>query len=112
MKDLDKYVEYVIAQVGEGGHSKDELAEDLKERGLNDNEIKQVLDIAWSEGGRREDEAKQEIAMWGLSTRVLLPLILFVIFLIAGGFGVHTFIWLIGGVVILLSVLFARKRFK
>ena len=112
MKDLDKYVEYVIAQVGEGGHSKEDLAEDLKERGLNDNEILQVLDIAWREGGRREDETKQQISLWILSTRVLLPLILFVILLIVGGFGRYTFIWLIGGVITLLSVLFARKRFK
>lgn len=112
MKDLDKYVEYVIAQVGEGGHSKNELAEDLKERGLNDNEIKQVLDIAWIEGSRREDDAKQQISIGLFSTIILLPLILFTILLLVGDFGRHTFILLIGGVIALLSVIFARKRFK
>ena len=39
MRDLDKYIEYVIAQVGEGGHTRNELVDDLKERGLNDDEI-------------------------------------------------------------------------
>ena len=112
MKDLDKYVEYVIAQVSEGGHSKEELAEDLRGRGLHDDEIRQVLDVAWSEGSRREDEIKQQIGIEILSTKVLLPLILFVILLIAGVFGKYTFIWLIGGVIALVSVLFAHKRFK
>lgn len=112
MKNLDKYIEYVIAQVGEGGHTRDELAEDLKERGLNDAEIKQVLDLAWNEGRRREDEAIHSVGFNILSTRILLPLVLFILLLLAGGFGKYTLAWLIGGVVALVSLFFVRKRFK
>lgn len=112
MRDLDKYIEYVIAQVGEGGHTRNELVDDLKERGLNDDEIEHVLNLAWSEGSRREDEAKQIVGMSLLSTRILLPLVLFILLLLAGSFGKYTFVWLIGGVIALVSLLFARKRFK
>lgn len=111
MKGLDKYIEYVIAQVGEGGHTRSELAEDLKERGLNNNEIEQVLDIAWSEGRRREDFSQNAI-IEKIIKRMLLPVVIFVCILLAGGFGRHTLVWIIGGIFAIISVLLSRKRFK
>lgn len=37
--ELDKYVEYVLAQVGEGRHTKEDIKIDLHERGLSDAEV-------------------------------------------------------------------------
>lgn len=57
--ELDKYVEYVLAQVGEGQHTKEDIKIDLQERGLSDAEIKEVLDIAWEIGTEFENETRR-----------------------------------------------------
>ena len=46
--DFDKYVQYVIAQVGEGNHSKDEMKQDLLSRGLSNNDVDAIIEVAFT----------------------------------------------------------------
>ena len=60
--DFDKYVQYVIAQVGEGNHSKDEMKEDLLSRGLSNEDVDDIIKEAYALGMEAENEVRKEMA--------------------------------------------------
>lgn len=113
MKNLDKYVEYVIAQVGEGGHTRDEMVQDLKERGLNDNEIENVLNLAWAEGQEIEDEIKGA-SILNIVLSMGIPVIIVVLLLIDGRnlLSIRSLWYIFFGIIAVIIVLFRKQRFK
>lgn len=112
-RELDKFVEYVLAQVGEGQHTKEDIEQDLVERGLSEAEVKYVLDVAWQIGAEYESEIK------GYSLKSLAIILSFYIF-------VCVILWLtgrsfiescsfgaiIGGVIALIRLLLHKKKFN
>ena len=51
---LDKYIQYVWAQAGEGYNTKSDIIDDLRDRGLTDEEIDYVIDKVWAQGEKAE----------------------------------------------------------
>lgn len=110
---FDKYVEYVLAQVGEGRHTKEDIKMDLHERGLSDAEINEVLDVAWRAGAKVENEAK-ETFLKTLPVLLCVPVFMCVILYFAGLniFESCSFYVVIGGIIALIGVLFHKKKFR
>ena len=61
--DFDKYVQYVIAQVGEGNHSKDEMKEDFLSRGLSNEDVDDIIKEAYALGMEAENEMRKEMSL-------------------------------------------------
>lgn len=112
MANVDKYVEYVIAQIGEGNHSYKDIVEDLKERGLSDSEISEVLQLANYEGNRIENE-QVKFGVVYLLKFCILPLLILILYLIEGinFFGSHSFRILLGVTIAFVYVIFRKKKF-
>ncbi len=112
-RELDKYVEYVLAQVGEGQHAKEDIEMDLRERGLSDAEIKDVLDMAWEIGAKFENETRGNV-MKSLTIRLCFFVLMCVILYLAGLSIIESFsFWaVIGGIIVLISVFSHKKKFK
>lgn len=112
MRDLEKYICYTIAQIGEGNHKKTEMVDDLRNRGLSNEEIEAVLDIAFSRGQRLEEEQEFKAVanvLWMLSPSILMCFLLWMYgcdVITSGSFGT-----LIGGLIYLVKRKLQHKRF-
>lgn len=113
MKDIDKYVDYVLAQVSEGGHSKKEIEEDLKERGLSDEEIKSVIQLAWMEGKDVEEDFKSNYIVIGAMILTVVLVLFFTCYILdIEAFNRIFRRWGLLAVGLIGGALFYRSRFK
>lgn len=113
MADLDKYIDYVIAQVAEGGHSKEEIISDLKDRGLNEQEINEVMRTAWMEGEQIEETGRDNL-IFVVCSILLIVIVLFVIsyFFDVSTFNKLFFRWTAFALSIICVALFKKRIFK
>ena len=107
---LDKYIEYVLAQIGEGQHTKAEIISDLQERGLSESEIKEVLDASWTVGAKLENEARNN-SLIGIIASLGLPILMLVLLWLTGHSVLQSFSFasVVGGVIVFISILFHKK---
>lgn len=112
-RELDKYVEYVLAQVGEGQHTKEDIKKDLHERGLTDAEIKEVLDMAWEIGTEFENETRGSFLK---SIAINLCFYVFMCFILyLTGHSIIkscSFGAIIGGIMALIRLFIRKKKFR
>lgn len=111
--ELDKYVEYVLAQVGEGRHTKEDIKIDLHERGLSDAEVKEVLDVAWEIGTEFENGTR------GSSLKSIVIILCFYVFmcliLYLTGHSIIEFCSfgaVIGGIIALIRLFLRKRKFR
>ena len=81
--DFDKYVQYVIAQVGEGNHSKDEMKEDLLSRGLSNEDVDDIIKEAYALSMEAENEMRKEMSL-SLIINLVFPIAMCILLWIAG----------------------------
>jgi hypothetical protein len=115
MRNLDKYIEYVLAQVLEGGHTKEEVEEDLLERGLLPEEVDYVMQGAWSEGQEIEKSSKDNVINY-LLVACSIPLAFIILNSIAGIFPMFSlkFLLIILGLLVtsLYTIFTLKKKIK
>lgn len=112
--DFDKYVQYVIAQVGEGNHSKDEMKEDLLSRGLSSNEdVDDIIKEAYALGMEAENEVRKEMSL-SLIINLVFPIAMCILLWIAGASIIKSgsFAIIIGGVIAFVRIRILKKKFK
>ena len=112
-QDVDKFIEYVLAQVGEGTHSKGEVIEDLKERGLSEEEIDYVMQNAWSIGNELEGEQKK-FGIIQICIGFLIPIVVIFFIWINGGniFSSRSFFFILMGFAFIIYILFKKRKFN
>lgn len=111
--DLNNYVDYVISQVGEGCHTKEEMIEDLQERGLDKEEIVYVLDIAWKEGQSIEKGiTKYVILYFFISLFIPLLLIIFYICGLIQEIRLSNILLVIGSFIMFIIFILRKRKFK
>ena len=111
--DFDKYVQYVIAQVGEGNHSKDEMKEDLLSRGLSNEDVDDIIKEAYALGMEAENEVRKEISL-SLIINLVFPIAMCILLWIAGASIIKScsFAMIIGGVIAFVRIRILKKKFK
>lgn len=111
--EFDKYVQYVIAQVGEGNHSKDEIKEDLSSRGLSHEEVDEVVDEAFNKGSESEDEARKGKSLL-IIMKMAIPILMCILMWLSGLSIIKScsFSIIIGSLFSLIRVKFLKKKFK
>lgn len=110
--DFDKYVQYVIAQVGEGNHSKDEMKQDLLSRGLSNNDVDAIIEVAFTLGRETENKTRTEIPL-SLIINLVFPIIMCILLWIAGVSIIKSsfFAMIIGGIIAFVRVNLLKKKF-
>lgn len=110
---LDKYVEYILAQVGEGRHTKEDIKMDLHDRGLSDAEIKEVLDAAWKIGSEAENEIRK-YSFKSLILKIFFYICMCIILYLMGHSIIKSFSFgvVICGFIVLIRLLFHKKKFQ
>lgn len=110
--DFDKYVQYVIAQVGEGNHSKDEMKQDLLSRGLSNNDVDAIIEVAFTLGRETENKTRTEISL-SLIINLVFPIIMCILLWIAGVSIIKSsfFAMIIGGIIAFVRVNLLKKKF-
>ena len=110
---MEKYVQYVLSQVVEGNHTKVEVIDDLRERGLTEEEVNYVISRSWEEGKRLEKSSRSNFIVYVLS--ILIILLLITILLLINGsklIEIHSFWMLLGGLVTIVIYVFRKKMFN
>jgi len=110
--DIDKYVQYVIAQIGEAAHTFEDIKEDLKERGLSDSDISDIMDIANREGCIIES-VHDELMIVRFIKLSILPCLIIIMYIINGENILNSsFFWILFFASIrLVWVLFRKRKF-
>jgi hypothetical protein len=107
---LEKYIEYVRAQAGEGYNTKSDIIEDLRHRGLTDEEITYVIDNVWSQGEKSETKlTKYGIFLFSVS--IILVLIV-ISFLDIRHLPPRPILYLLTFFIVSLIILFRKRHFK
>ena len=110
--DFDKYVQYVIAQVGEGNHTKDEMKEHLLSRGLSQEEVDEIVNEAFYLGREAEEEGKKQMSV-ALIASLAFPVVMCILLWIAGASIIKScsFAIIVGGIVALVRVKLLKNKF-
>lgn len=111
--DFDKYVQYVIAQVGEGNHSKDEMKEDFLSRGLSNEDVDDIIKEAYALGMEAENEMRKEMSL-SLIINLVFPIAMCILLWIAGASIIKSgsFAMIIGGIIAFVRIRILKKKFK
>lgn len=111
--DFDKYVQYVIAQVGEGNHSKDEMKEDLLSRGLSNEDVDDIIKEAYALGMEAENEMRKEMSL-SLIINLVFPIAMCILLWIARASIIKSgsFAMIIGGIIAFVRIRILKKKFK
>ena len=112
-QDINKYIEYVIAQVGEGTHKRSDVIEDLKERGLSEEEVEYVMQNAWSLGQELESEQKKE-RIKQVCIGILIPIAVICLIWLSGGnvFSSRSFFYILMSFAYIIFIFFKKSKFK
>lgn len=111
--EFDKYMKYVIAQVGEGNHSKDEMKEDLLSRGLSNEDADKIIKCAYALGMKAENEKRIKMSL-SLIINLAPPIAMCILLWIAGASIIHScsFGMVIGGIIAFVRIQMQKKKFK